>query len=257
MGPSGSPTFLPRARSTSATTSSTPPRSPSWPEARDSPHESSSGFAPDPESPGSALDGTLRGDAVRAWPEIAFDTADGIVWVPFDPTPTDDPQQLNVVRPETPLPAPQPLPPPPPTRTSTQILPDDLADPDREEEPDGGFVIPREVWIAMGALGSVLLVVGLPIAVIVALKVWRRRRRRRGRLTTRSPVAGARSSTGRSTWGFSPRLDPPVSSLPRPSAHQWPWRSPSVPTLRPSGRPSRSRVTQTPTGRTSRRPAAG
>ena len=138
------------------------------------------GFAPDPESPGSALDGTLRGDAVRAWPEIAFDTADGIVWVPFDPTPTDDPQQLNVVRPETPLPAPQPLPPPPPTRTSTQILPDDLADPDREEEPDGGFVIPREVWIAMGALGSVLLVVGLPIAVIVALKVWRRRRRRRG-----------------------------------------------------------------------------
>jgi transglutaminase-like putative cysteine protease len=115
---------------------------------------------------------TVTGDDVSAWTEVAFA---GQGWVVFDPAPDESrvPQQ------EAPKPRSQPRPqvqqPPPPLEEPDEPPPASGADTDRRDGDDGGVwdtVLTVAVYV-----GLPLLVLLGPCALLVALKLRRRRRR--------------------------------------------------------------------------------
>jgi transglutaminase-like putative cysteine protease len=116
--------------------------------------------------------GTVTGDDVSAWTEVAFA---GHGWVVFDPTPDESrvPQQ------QAPKPRSQPRPqvqqPPPPVEEPDEPPPASGEDPDRRDgDGDGPW---STVLTAAVYVGLPLLVLLGPCALLVALKLRRRRRR--------------------------------------------------------------------------------
>jgi hypothetical protein len=132
---------------------------------------------------------TFRGEDIEAWIEIPVD---GLGWVAVDGTPPEDqlPDPLKQPRSRTENPEPQPPPPttvPPPTSIPEDLEPEE---PDEEEDEEGSGGLPGWLLAALAALGIPALLLGLPVAVILALK----RRRRARRRTTGTPserVAGS------------------------------------------------------------------
>lgn len=121
-----------------------------------------------------AIDGDdqqVSGTDVTAWVEIAFKD---VGWVPFDVTPNRDqvPQQQTEERVSNPLP--QVLQ-PPLTQQDPAELPPTYEDDKHKDDPDE--TKPPHSYVALfvaGGVGALLL----PFLLVLALKAWRRRRRR-------------------------------------------------------------------------------
>lgn len=130
--------------------------------------------------------GAVTGNDVRAWTECQLE---GLGWVLFDPTPT---QELKKLPPESPpapnkrVDAPPPRPEPPQAPPFENTLPTEDSKPPRK-----GLQLP---WEAIGRWG---VVVGIPlvffIAPVVAVLLAKRRRRirRQGAALAANRVAGA------------------------------------------------------------------
>ncbi|MFC6355196.1 transglutaminase-like domain-containing protein [Luethyella okanaganae] len=143
------------------------------------------GFAPDIPDGGGTVG--VVGDDVTAWVEIAFL---GVGWVPFYPTPdqTDVPQDLTP-KPKT-EPQPQVRQPPRTDNRSDELLTAVETDDSDKDDRKPPFAIPGWVWAVTGIVGIPLLLLGVPLLAIAALKK-RRRARRRGRGSGDRRVAGA------------------------------------------------------------------
>ena len=122
--------------------------------------------------PGGSGHVTVTGNDVSAWTEVAFA---GVGWVVFDPTPDESrvPQQ------EAPKPKSQPRPqvqqPPPPLEEPDEPPPSSGQDTDRRATQGGGLwatVLTVAVYV-----GLPLVVLLGPAALLVALKLRRRRKR--------------------------------------------------------------------------------
>ena len=142
------------------------------------------GFEVDPQGGGTQ---EIVGDDVAAWVEVPFEDHG---WLPFYPTPDED----QVPQAEDPdpvdLPQPQVLQPPPPPQEPPDVPPQDRDDADIEDEtPDEDSVVGPWLMI-VGVTGLSLLVLLSPFLVIVALKVLRRRRRRKAKVIDHR-IAGA------------------------------------------------------------------
>ncbi|UFU01735.1 DUF3488 and transglutaminase-like domain-containing protein [Ruania suaedae] len=129
---------------------------------------------------------TLTGDDVIAWVEVPFD---GVGWLPFYPTPPED--QIPQVEEPDPVDKPQPqvLQPPPPPQDRPDVPPQDRDDADVDSEGITKSSVPNPwVWV-VGASTVPVLLLGIPLLLLAALKGLRRRRRRR-KGTPHQRVAG-------------------------------------------------------------------
>ena len=136
------------------------------------------GFLP---KPGQRLDGVLRGRDVRAWVEVAFSTPQGVAWVPFDPTPTEPPNEQLQVPPPPRRPDPQPIPPPPPVRSANQVTAQNETQlEDTKKDRDAGRGLPTQLFVAIGVSAGIGALIGLPALFVTGLKARRTRRRRSG-----------------------------------------------------------------------------
>ncbi len=134
---------------------------------------------------------TLTGADVTAWVEVDFES---VGWIPFDPTPDESRvQQQAAPQPEA-AQRQQVLQPPPPPRVpqdadATEVDDADSDEQDHDDEDSEETTAATGVpWLLIGSVGIPLLVILIPIAVIAALKLLRRRRWRRGSAIER--VAG-------------------------------------------------------------------
>ena len=145
------------------------------------------GFAPPTDDQGSPVlaDGqtwTVRGGDATAWVEVPFQ---GVGWVAFDPTPDDQRiEQQPDPEPEV-APRAQVLQPPPPPQPPQEITTDEVnrsqndqndQDNQNDDASDSGAVV-RTILLVTAWVGTALLVIGGPIALILWLKARRRRRR--------------------------------------------------------------------------------
>lgn len=135
-----------------------------------------------PLSYGPSVD--ITGRSVTAWVEVPFA---GVGWVAFDPTPDEAkvPQQKDdkqaATQPKNRL---QPPPPPPDSKKAeTQSVKDANQDDQQEQDKkDDDLPPPASAthWARWVLIGLSPLVLILPIALILGLKLLRRRRRRSG-----------------------------------------------------------------------------
>ncbi|WP_426302670.1 transglutaminaseTgpA domain-containing protein [Arthrobacter sp. R-11] len=141
------------------------------------------GFYPDPKSPeNGAADIPIKGKDVHAWVEVAFDR---VGWVAFDPTPPKD----NVPIPPDPQtkskPKPQVLQPPPPPQEPADLPPDSTPDAlDADEKKNNPWLFWGALLAAIGTALLPLVILALPLALILLLKL----RRRKSRLNTGHPA---------------------------------------------------------------------
>ncbi len=141
------------------------------------------GFYPDPKSPeNGAADVPIKGKDVHAWVEVAFDR---VGWVAFDPTPPKD----NVPIPPDPQtkskPKPQVLQPPPPPQEPADLPPDSTPDAlDADEKKNNPWLFWGALLAAVGTALLPLVILALPLALILLLKL----RRRKSRLSTGHPA---------------------------------------------------------------------
>ena len=143
------------------------------------------GFAPDvPEDAGTV---EITGTDVTAWVEVAFE---GVGWVAFYPTP----DQTDVPQDQTPKPKTEPQPqvrqPPRMDNEADDLLTAVEIDDTKDEDKDKDFELPGWAWVLIGSFGIPLVLLGVPLLVIAALKS-RRRRNRRTRGTGDERAAGA------------------------------------------------------------------
>ena len=143
------------------------------------------GFAPDvPEDAGTV---EITGTDVTAWVEVAFE---GVGWVAFYPTP----DQTDVPQDQTPKPKTEPQPqvrqPPRMDNEADDLLTAVEIDDTKDEDKDKDFELPAWAWVLIGSFGIPLVLLGVPLLVIAALKS-RRRRNRRTRGTGDERAAGA------------------------------------------------------------------
>lgn len=118
---------------------------------------------------------TATGDNVHAWVEIAFD---GVGWVPFDPTPSEDNEPNDQSTKPRADPKPQVLQPPPPAQEAADLPPSIADDREQEEDEDAGVD-----WLAplllFGGIGvGILALLAAPFIVMGLIKGTRRARRR-------------------------------------------------------------------------------
>ena len=143
------------------------------------------GFAPDVPEGAGAIE--ITGTDVTAWVEVAFE---GVGWVPFYPTP----DQTDVPQDQTPKPMTEPQPqvrqPPRMDNEADDLLTAVEIDDTKDEDKDKDFELPGWAWVVIGSVGIPLVLLGVPLLVIAALKS-RRRRRRRTRGTGDQRAAGA------------------------------------------------------------------
>lgn len=124
-----------------------------------------------------SADGVVRGENVTAWTEVNLS---GLGWVTFDPTPPKD-RTLKEIK-EEPQSAPRPQvinPPPPPDK------PEPL-DPDNKQDASAAQMQQKPPPIDWRLIGTVALVGGVPLLFVVvpiALVVGLKMRRRRLRMT--------------------------------------------------------------------------
>jgi transglutaminase-like putative cysteine protease len=124
----------------------------------------------------------LAGD-LTAWIEL---DAGERGWVAVDVTPdesrTPEPKSQGVTIQEVAIPNPPPPPPPPPQVEPPQQEQEEIEEEEEEEEEkgtNGSSGIGVWGWVAIGAGGIPLLLLGLFALAVIALKALRRRRRRR------------------------------------------------------------------------------
>ncbi|MHA7306144.1 transglutaminase-like domain-containing protein [Arthrobacter sp. TMN-49] len=134
------------------------------------------GFYLDEKDPNNGAQSVkMKGSDVRAWVEVNFA---GLGWVPFNPTPDKDhvpnpPEPQNASKPK-----PQVLQPPPPPQEPADLPPDsapDALDTDGKKNNQGGIF--GQILMILGVAAIPLLIIALPLAVIVALKAKRRKKR--------------------------------------------------------------------------------
>ncbi|WLQ08343.1 transglutaminase-like domain-containing protein [Arthrobacter oryzae] len=163
------------------------------------------GFYPDPKNPPKSGTVDITGDDVHAWVEVAFE---GVGWVPFNPTPSED----NVPIPPDPQPKskpqPQVLQPPPPPQAPVELPPDSAPEAQDAEQNQPGF------W---AFLGPILMAIGLgliPVAVLLlplALIAWlklRRRKRRACEGTAADRIGGGWSEVMNTATDLGVRVPP-------------------------------------------------
>jgi len=143
------------------------------------------GFAPEVSEDATSVE--VTGTDVTAWVEVAFE---GIGWVAFNPTPeqTDVPQD-QTPKPKT-VPQPQVRQPPRMDNEADDLLTAVEIDDTKNENKDKDFVLPGWAWAIIGVVGVPLLLLGVPLLIVAALKA-RRRRRRKTRGTGDQRAAGA------------------------------------------------------------------
>ncbi len=127
----------------------------------------------DDDAPESVFSAT--GDNLHAWVEIAFD---GVGWVPFDPTPSEDNEPNDQSTKPRADPKPQVLQPPPPAQEAADLPPSIADDRDQEEEEDAGIDWLGPVLLYGGITVGVLALVAAPFIVMGLIKGTRRARRR-------------------------------------------------------------------------------
>ncbi len=135
----------------------------------------------------SSADGQVRGSDVTAWTEVYLQ---GYGWVVFDPTPSKDRKLKTLTTEPQSVPRPQvENPPPPPQKPGS--LDQDTTPPGTASDPiDEKFKIPWAVIGTFAAVGGIpLLFIVMPIALVIALKM-RRRRTRMNQASLVGKVAG-------------------------------------------------------------------
>jgi hypothetical protein len=139
------------------------------------------GFVPGGSGAGAAGELSVRGDDVTAWVEV--DTAER-GWVPVDPNPEprDIPPETpseptTITRPESVVTPPDPDPAP----ASSQDTPESQRDDTGEAEAVPDLVRAVVITVALSLAG--ILVLLSPFLAIIAIKAWKRRKRRRSRDT--------------------------------------------------------------------------
>ncbi|SPT52959.1 Transglutaminase-like superfamily [Actinomyces bovis] len=130
------------------------------------------GFYPDSYTPGPV---EMTGTNAHAWVEVSFS---GTGWVAFDPTPPRDKKPQTELPEPKPNPRPQVIQPPVPPQHPADLNPDiDDDQQDEKKEPYNWWP-----WVLLGlkVVGGTLLVLA-PFLTVMAIKAWRRRRRRRAK----------------------------------------------------------------------------
>ncbi|WP_229051833.1 transglutaminase domain-containing protein [Aeromicrobium sp. Leaf350] len=136
--------------------------------------------------------GSVTGDDMHAWVEVALD---GLGWVPLTPTPPDD--QILKEEQEEPDPVPQPYLPQPPQ------VPDEPGQADQAPPQGAGENTGFDLWglilAILGVLWTIVKILLLltPIWGLLLVKWWRRRRRRGARDPVTRLSGGWREVTDR------------------------------------------------------------
>lgn len=118
---------------------------------------------------------TATGDNVRVWVEIAFD---GVGWVPFDPTPSEDNEPNDQSTKPRADPKPQVLQPPPPAQEAADLPPSIADDREQEDEEEAGVDWLGPILLWGGISVGILALLAAPFLVMGLIKGTRRARRR-------------------------------------------------------------------------------
>lgn len=127
----------------------------------------------DDEAPTSVF--TATGDNLHAWVEIAFE---GVGWVPFDPTPSEDNEPNDQTTKPQANPKPQVLQPPPPAQEPADLPPAIAEDRDQEDDQASDLDWLGPVLFYGGIGLGVLALLAAPFIVMGVIKGIRRARRR-------------------------------------------------------------------------------
>lgn len=129
---------------------------------------------------------TATGDNVHAWVEIAFD---GVGWVPFDPTPSEDNEPNDQSTKPRADPKPQVLQPPPPAQQAADLPPSIADDREQADDEDAGVDWLGPVLLYGGITVGLAALLAAPFVVMGFIKATRRARRRAA-LRTADRISG-------------------------------------------------------------------